>query len=309
VSTIVVRGGASPGDPVSVTTLPARTFPRVRILATTVAADAEQASDGGTSTNGRRRVTATRIDVTKDSAFGGFRLTGQVQVSDSVSVTVTHHDPDEAYVEALAEALRARGTTVDGAIRSDSALARVDTLVVMQSLPLSDILPALMKPSQNQIAEMLLRTLALERTGVGRPDSGRAVVVRQLQSWGADSAGYMVRDGSGLSRYDYISPETIVRVLDAMRQSPNFQLFYASLPIAGVDGTIQTRMRGTKAEGNLHAKTGTVAQARSLSGYVTTADGRMLIFSMLCNNFTTPVAAVTRVQDEIGAALASLSSR
>jgi len=309
VSTIVVRGGAAPGDPVSVTTLPARTFPRVRSLATTVAAGAEQASDGATSTNGRRRATATRIDVTKDSAFGGFVLTGQVQVSDSVNVTVTHHDPDEAYVEALTEALRARGTTVDGAIRSDSGMARVDTLLVMQSLPLSDILPALMKPSQNQIAEILLRTLALERTGVGTPDSGRAVVVRQLLSWGADSGGYIVRDGSGLSRYDYVSPETIVRVLNAMRQSPSFQVFYTSLPIAGVDGTIRTRMRGTKAEGNLHAKTGTVAQARSLSGYVTTADGRLLLFSMLCNNFTTPVAEVTRVQDVIGAALASLSSK
>ena len=78
--------------------------------------------------------------------------------------------------------------------------------------------------------------------------------------------------------------------------------------IAASRSTIRTRMKGTKAEGNLHAKTGTVAQARSLSGYVTTADGRMLIFSMLCNNFTTPVSEVTRVQDVIGAALAALGA-
>jgi serine-type D-Ala-D-Ala carboxypeptidase/endopeptidase (penicillin-binding protein 4) len=307
-STIIVRGGAAPGDPVTVTTTPARTFPRVRVLATTIAPSAELASASGNGTQ-RRRATATRIDVTKDSAyFGGFVLTGVVQAADSVAVTVTHHDPDDAYVAALSEALRARGIGMDGAVTSDS-VSRVDTMFVVQSLPMRDIMPALMKPSQNQIAEILLRTLGLERTGVGSPDSGRAVVVRQLLAWGADSGGYLVRDGSGLSRYDYVTPETIVHVLNAMKQSPQFQLFYESLPIAGVDGTIRTRMKGTKAEGNLHAKTGTVAQARSLSGYVTTADGRMLLFSMLCNNFTTPVSEVTRAQDVIGAALALLGAR
>ena len=306
-STIVVRGGASPGDAVTVTTTPAHTFPRVRVLATTVAASAELASASGNG-NQRRRATATRIEVTKDSAFfGGFTVTGGVQAGDSVAVTVTHHDPDEAYVSALGEALRAKGIAVDGAVTRDS-VSKLDTLFAVQSPPLREILPALMKPSQNQIAEILLRTLGLERTSVGSPDSGRAVVVRQLLTWGADSGGYLVRDGSGLSRYDYVTPETIVHVLQAMRQSPDFQLFYESLPIAGVDGTIRTRMKGTKAEGNLHAKTGTVAQARSLSGYVTTADGRMLIFSMLCNNFTTPVSEVTRVQDVIGAALAALGA-
>ena len=306
-STVTVRGGEAAGDPVSVTTSPARTFPRVRVLATTVPASAELASAG--NGNQRRRASATRIDVIKDSTFfGGFVVTGVIQASDSVDVVVTHHNPNDAYVAALTEALRSKGIAVDGALSIDST-ARVDTLFAVQSLPLREIMPALMKPSQNQIAEILLRTVGLERAGVGSADSGRAVVVRQLLAWGADSGGYLVRDGSGLSRYDYVAPETIVHVLNAMRQSPNFQLFYESLPIAGVDGTIRTRMKGTKAEGNLHAKTGTVAQARSLSGYVTTADGRMLIFSMLCNNFTTPVSEVTRVQDVIGATLAALGSK
>ena len=78
--------------------------------------------------------------------------------------------------------------------------------------------PALEKPSQNQIAEALYKAVGLERTGVGTADSGRAVVERQLREWGADTTGFVVRDGSGLSRHDYLSPETIVRVLDAMRR-------------------------------------------------------------------------------------------
>jgi serine-type D-Ala-D-Ala carboxypeptidase/endopeptidase (penicillin-binding protein 4) len=225
-------------------------------------------------------------------------------------VTVTHRDPDEAYVAALTEALRSKGIAVDGAVVAPTAGdTHIDTLYTLESPPLRDILPPLMKPSQNQIAEMLLRILALEKTGVGTADSGRAVVARQLVAWGAQPDGFIVRDGSGLARYDYLTPETVVHILAAMQKSPDFATFFASLPIAGVDGTIRTRMRGTKAENNLRAKTGTVAQARSLSGYVTSADGRTLLFSMLSNNFTAPVAEVTRVQDEIGAALANLSSR
>ena len=76
-----------------------------------------------------------------------------------------------------------------------------------------------------------------------------------------------------------------------------------------MDGTIKLRMRGTPAEGNVHAKTGFIANARSLSGYVTTADGRVLIFSALCNNWTVPVADVERVQDVIAARLAGLTLR
>jgi D-alanyl-D-alanine carboxypeptidase/D-alanyl-D-alanine-endopeptidase (penicillin-binding protein 4) len=94
-----------------------------------------------------------------------------------------------------------------------------------------------------------------------------------------------------------------------MRQSPNFTVFYESLPIAGVDGTIRTRMRDTPAQGNLRAKTGTLSMVRSLSGYVKTADGKLLEFSILCNNWTTPQAAVDKVQDAIGTMMAQLRLR
>lgn len=116
----------------------------------------------------------------------------------------------------------------------------------------------------------------------------------------------MVRDGSGLSRHDVITPETVVRVLDAMRQSPAFALFREALPIAGVDGTLAGRMKGTPAERNVHAKTGTLDMVRSLSGYVTTADGRLLLFSILCNNWTVPVREVERVQDTLAVHLAGM---
>jgi D-alanyl-D-alanine carboxypeptidase/D-alanyl-D-alanine-endopeptidase (penicillin-binding protein 4) len=96
----------------------------------------------------------------------------------------------------------------------------------------------------------------------------------------------------------------VVRLLTVMLSQPTFDDFFSALPIAGVDGTIASRMRGTRAEGNLRAKTGTLDKARSLSGYVTTSDGHRLVFSMLCNNWVGPVREVERVQDAIGAWLA-----
>jgi D-alanyl-D-alanine carboxypeptidase/D-alanyl-D-alanine-endopeptidase (penicillin-binding protein 4) len=189
--------------------------------------------------------------------------------------------------------------------RRDSTAA-LDSLLALRSPPLREVLPALEKPSQNQIAELLLKTIALRATGVGRADSAQRVVGAQLVAWGAAADGFAVRDGSGLSRHTYVTPRTLVTALDAMRRHADFRVFYDALPIAGVDGTIDKRMRGTPAQGNVHAKTGYIDKARSLSGYVTTADNRLLIFSMLCNNYSVPTATVNRVQDSLAARLASL---
>jgi D-alanyl-D-alanine carboxypeptidase/D-alanyl-D-alanine-endopeptidase (penicillin-binding protein 4) len=243
----------------------------------------------------------------KDSLTWDVILDGDIPAGDSTTIEVTHHDPRTAYLAAVGEALHDRGITADG--EATDTLAKQETVATLSSPPLSEILKALMKPSQNQIAEMLFRTAALEATGVGRPDSARVVVERQVAQWGVPATEAVVRDGSGLSRYDYISPRAAVHVLDAMRRSPHFRTYYDALPIAGVDGTIRNRMKGTPAENNVHAKTGSVAMARSLSGYVTTANGRMLIFSFLANNWTVNIRDVERVQDAIAVRLAGMNVR
>jgi D-alanyl-D-alanine carboxypeptidase/D-alanyl-D-alanine-endopeptidase (penicillin-binding protein 4) len=258
----------------------------------------------------------TNVSASADAVGGPLVVTGTIAVGDSTTLTIAHRDPAAAYLAAAAQALEERGIVLDrgvGILAVNPLTAplpggaRLDPLFTLLSPPLRDVLPALEKPSQNQIAEALLKTLGAERTGVGRADSGRRVIESQLVAWGADPEGFAVRDGSGLSRHNYVSPETIVRVLDAMRRDPAFAVFYDALPVAGVDGTIAGRMRGTPAQGNVRAKTGFVDKARSLSGYVTSADGELLIFSLLCNNWTTPVRAVERVQDEIAVRLAGLA--
>ena len=216
-------------------------------------------------------------------------------------------DPGTAYLNALNDALIRKGITLDAGVL-DSILPtpfKMDTLFTFVSLPMRNIIPALMKPSQNQIAEILLKTIGLERGGMGTADSARKIVGQLLLSWGVQQDGFVIRDGSGLSRHDMVTPETLVRVLDRIQRDTAFAVFYNAMPIAGVDGTLKDRMKGTPAEGNVHAKTGSISYARSLSGYVTTADGERLIFSILANNWTTPSSVVTGVADQIAAALAS----
>lgn len=305
---VTVRGGGREGARANITVRPDIGFPSLRSLVTTV-----RRPDSTRGVDGVMRVPRVPSpSVSMDSASGVLTLTGQVGVADSTTIEVAYRDPGLAYLYALRRTLTDQALTLEGGIDARAARdtsAKTDTLFVMQSPPLREILPALEKPSQNQIAEILLKTLGLERTGVGTADSGRAVIERQLSAWGIAPTSFAVRDGSGLSRHDYIAPDAIVRVLDAVRRSPNFAVFRDALPLAGVDGTIANRMRGTAAAGNVHAKTGFVDKARSLSGYVTTADGRVLIFSLLCNNWTTPQREVDQVADAIAIRLAGLAGR
>ncbi len=296
VSTVVVRGGAAPGAPVTARTAPATTFPAVRVWARTVEPVPVPAGQR------RPRTLAVRQDSTD---AGTVIVEGTIAAGDSTVLTITHRDPTRAYLAALHEAMTAAGIVVEGGVSTWRGLPTYPLLAV-QSPPLARILPAFEKPSQNQIGEILLKTIGRARTGMGSADSGARVVREQMLAWGARPDGFVVRDGSGLSRHNVVTPEAIVRVLDAMRRSPHFQLFRDALPVAGVDGTIGNRMRGTPAQGNVHAKTGTLDMVRSLSGYVTTADGHLLLFSILCNNWTVGVREVDRVQDAIAVHLAGM---
>jgi D-alanyl-D-alanine carboxypeptidase/D-alanyl-D-alanine-endopeptidase (penicillin-binding protein 4) len=293
--TAIARG--KPGTrPDSIETLPARTYPRITIAA------AAHSDVPDTSS----------LRLGFDPARTQFISHGVLK---SAADTLIYVFPDqrEAYLAALREAIVSRGIVVRGGEsvtpQTAAASAHATPLFTIHSPPLRAILPALEKPSQNQIAEILYKTLGLEKTGVGSGDSGQVVLSRQLATWGAQPDGYLIRDGSGLSRYGYLSPETLVRVLDKIRADTAFHVFYDALPIAGVDGSLRNRMKGTAAVGKIHAKTGSVANVRSLSGYALTADNHTLIFSLLSNNWLTSQAAVDSVHNHIAVMLASLKLR
>jgi D-alanyl-D-alanine carboxypeptidase/D-alanyl-D-alanine-endopeptidase (penicillin-binding protein 4) len=291
-SELHVRGAERAGEPPRVLTAPARTFPRVRVEATTIVRGAGADS-------------VANLDAIKDTARGDVVLTGTIPVGDTTTLEVTHRDPSEAFLAALREALADGGITVGG----DSTMlpaAHVDTLVIARSPPLSRILTFFMKPSQNQIGEMLFKSIALARTDTGTGRVARRLYAEQLRAWGAQPDGFLVYDGSGLSRRNFVSPETIARVLHAMRTSPHYQSYYDAFPVAGVDGTLRSRMRSTLGEANVRGKTGTLGNVRSLSGYVTSAAGRQLIFCVIANNYLASTDHISRVQDTVAVRLARL---
>ncbi len=291
------RPAARVGGAVTVVSAPTRSYPRLLVQATT--------RDSVALPAGSPR--PPRLEAVYDSIGDRVVVTGTLPLGDSASITLAYRHPTDAYVAALTQSLEDGGIRFAGRTiaNTDTVGRAADTVVVLQSAPLSDVLRRMQKPSQNQIAELLFRTSGLSASGDGSADSARAVGVRTLAEWGVTTSDAAYRDGSGLSRHDYVTPRAIVKVLDAMRRSPWFATYRDALPIAGVDGTIGNRMKGTAAAGNARAKTGTVDKARSLSGYVTTADGRLIMFSMLSNNFTVPTREVERVQDLLVTTLAS----
>jgi PBP4 family serine-type D-alanyl-D-alanine carboxypeptidase len=175
------------------------------------------------------------------------------------------------------------------------------------SPPLSEIVKPLLKISQNLYAETLARTLGLVLSKRGSFESGRMNVQEALRRMGIEPGTYSYVDGSGLSRLNLLSADLLVRLFRFVYHQPYFPAFYDALPIAGVDGTIAQRMKGTRAENNARAKTGTLLQVRSLSGYVHTADGEMLAFSMIANNFLVSSAAAEYVQDRAVERLAAFT--
>lgn len=167
-----------------------------------------------------------------------------------------------------------------------------------------------MKVSQNLYAETLLKAVGAWKGGLGTTEGGRVATRALLSSWGIAEAGYVQMDGSGLSRYDLVTPDMLVTILEHLYRDPRHRdAFVATLPVAGNDGTLSTRMKKTRAEGNAMAKTGSIANVRSLSGYVRTRDGETLAFSILANNFTIPASTVNWIADLAVETLANFSRK
>jgi serine-type D-Ala-D-Ala carboxypeptidase/endopeptidase (penicillin-binding protein 4) len=174
--------------------------------------------------------------------------------------------------------------------------APVRVLLSHRSAPLSEFARVLMKVSQNQYAETLLRTLGAGHGGTAA--EGQKVVREVLDGWGVAPDSYILADGSGLSRYNYLSSEMLVKILRQLYRDPRHRdPFVSTLPIGGQDGTIARRFVGTRAAGNVRAKTGSIANTRALSGYVTTADGDTLVFSVLANSFSQPSSVIDGATD------------
>lgn len=269
------------------------------------------------------RDATTSIGIMRDLSGNEVRVWGDFPVDGhAFSAFLSVHDPALWAATLFKQALISRGIKVGGEARTrDFRVASNDNfdpqkafeLAYEESEPLGTIVHRTNKESNNLFAELILRTIGKER-GASAPDpdprknrergddeAGTAVVRSWLESKGINTRALAIRDGSGLSRLDLVTPETSARLLAAIASTSSATTFHDSLPIAGHDGTLSSRLN--KVTGRIFAKTGTLTYTHSLSGYATTPNNETVVFSIMCNDTTADRAAL-RTIDEIAGALA-----
>jgi len=209
-------------------------------------------------------------------------------------------DPPSFAAARLDAALEARGVRVRLKPRAGATAAGAEVLASVDSPPMSTLVRITNKPSDNFFAELLLKDLAMQ-TGVrGTTARGAGLAAGFARRLGAPAR---LVDGSGLSRGNRASPYRVVRLLQAMTERDEFDAFYASLPVAGRDGTLYDRMRSGPARGQCRAKTGTLSNVSALSGYCNARSGDLYAFSVLMNGVYP--SGARRLQDRIAQAIAA----
>ena len=197
-------------------------------------------------------------------------------------------EPAQHAAALLARLLEERGVRIDGIRRAghspDSDSNPRTVLAEHVSVPLAEALKLINKISQNLHTEMLLRTVVRQTGMWTTPEELFKVPQDFYAQVGIGPEDIVQTDGSGLSRHDLITPRAAVKLLQFAEAQSWFPPYFDSLPVAGVDGSLQDRMKGTIAEGRVHAKTGSLRHVRTLSGFADTPSGRRLIFSFLSNN-------------------------
>ena len=280
---VVVAPGAVVGMPASV-----RVEPDIAGLAVD-----SSLTTGGAQSQGivrlRRGAGSVHLEVRGSLPLGNPVATRLVSVD----------NPTLFFVRALKTALVARGISVWGPPVDIDEIGNAPPegaglmVISHRSPPLSTLALRLMKDSQNQYGETLFRTV------------GSTAATDVMNAWGLPDGQLIQRDGSGLSRYNYVTPEALVAILEQVWRDSKLRIPFAeSLPVAGIDGSLAGRMKGTAAEGNARAKTGSMSNVRALAGYVTSLDGEPLAFSILANNFEAPANVVNGATDALVVRLA-----
>jgi D-alanyl-D-alanine carboxypeptidase/D-alanyl-D-alanine-endopeptidase (penicillin-binding protein 4) len=267
---------------------------------------------GITQVTGRVYGDETALDTARGTAKYGFRRSGEIggQLSALVfdrglssSGKSWQADMPRFVAAKLRSALEDAGVTVGSGVGVRATPATATTVSFVESPPLSRIVALTNKPSDNYLAEMLLKDLALGSAPGSAPGTTAAGAAAARRFAATLHSRVSLSDGSGLSRFDRAAPREVVDLLRGMQLRPDFTQYYASLSVPGVDGTLSKRMRGTAASKNCAAKTGTLSNVSALSGYCTTADGHLAAFSILQNGVWPSGAHA--VQNRIVTALAS----
>jgi len=306
---IVTQPGARVGDPGILNVLPAAASDTFGHEVTTVAANLQP------------DFAVVRRPGTNYLLFRGAIPLGHAPVALNFAMM----DPAQVAADALKQLLEQRGVRVTGSasaqhgpppVRSQSgtllqtaeatpALPETNPLILAEhvSPPLLESIRLTNKISQNLHAEMFLRTVAREKTGIGSIDEGLKLEQQFIRTAGIADGEVVLTDGSGLARDDLVTPRAAERLLRYAISQPWGKDFLATLPISGADGTLDNRMEDSRAAGLIQAKTGSTEHVHALSGYATTLRGESLIFSIFGNNDTQKAHDASATVDAIAAAM------
>jgi D-alanyl-D-alanine carboxypeptidase/D-alanyl-D-alanine-endopeptidase (penicillin-binding protein 4) len=298
---IIVKPGASNGAPCRIEFSPATKYLIVSNRTQTV-------STGRRSINLYRPIEENVIYVSGQMPLGETNFTEDV----------TLHNPAGLFVSLFKETLTRNGIKVSGQTRTANWLdrqakpldmSRLVELGFVKSLPLRDLVREVQKPSQNLYTDLILAHVgeqerrspnrretenSSQRAGseAGAPMTSEDLGIRALREFlvkaGVPRGDVQFEEGSGLSRNNLTTPNATIALLQFMSRHAEADAYLNALPIAGVDGTLRNRMKGTPAAGNVRAKTGTLRWANALSGHVKTAAGERLIFSLMLNRYVAP---------------------
>ena len=285
---ITVMANDSVGLPPRVQISPPTDYVTIKNLATTVAADCVR------TLNMRRQRGQNVIFISQEIPIN----------KPYFAESMTIENPARFFIHIFNEVLNEQGINIEGnlkTIQESNAIQYNELKLLFNhfSIPLADLIKFINKPSQNLYAEQLLLTIGAEFGTIGSQEEGSQVVEKTLAGMGISDNEFIMYDGSGLSRHNLLTPHAVISLLRYMARHKYFDFFYDSLPIAGVDGTLENRMRGTYAETKVRAKTGHVEWVSNLSGYITSLDNERFVFSILVNNFTVPTKHVHSLQEQI----------
>jgi D-alanyl-D-alanine carboxypeptidase/D-alanyl-D-alanine-endopeptidase (penicillin-binding protein 4) len=247
---------------------------------------------------------AESVDVTRDRVQPVITIDGQLQVgSASEPVAASIPNPGNYLIQKFRAALTNAKITVTQAtiVRTTPAPTGEIELVSLDSPTLTDLIKETNQESNNIYAETLLKTVGRVQSPNNMDARASGIIAIQpiLFAIGVPPTQYAMVDGSGLARNNRASAEALTKTLQGMAQSPNAQVFRASLPIAGVSGTLKNRFRGTAAQERLQAKTGTISGVVSLAGYLTPLNYSPIAFTILSNYSNASASSVRAAIDEM----------
>ncbi|MCX6150220.1 MAG: D-alanyl-D-alanine carboxypeptidase/D-alanyl-D-alanine-endopeptidase [Ignavibacteriales bacterium] len=260
--------------------------------------------------------TNSDIDVYREKGTNIITVFGKIaENSEEKKTSATVNNPTQYSMVVLKEVLQRKGIKVSGyAADLDEEITNLDynglvKLFTYYSPSLEEIIKITNKNSRNFYAEQILKAIGYEKNGYGSIENGVKEIKKLSRDFGINPENFIMVDGSGLSRLNLVTPRQIVDLLSFIYRNEIFPVFLESLPIAGIDGTLARRLRKSKAENNVKAKTGYIDGVRSLSGYVNTADKEAVTFTMIVNNYIVPSALADNLQDLVCLRLANFSRK